>query len=191
LPRRCRFLYLSNLIPSKGALEFVQAARIVAQHEPAVEFRMYGEVRDQEFAALVDAAGTDLQSRFVRGEGIYGEAKGLAFRDSDVFVFPTYYEHETFGLVNLEAMRAGLPVIATNVGGIPDVVADGVTGEIVPPRDVPALAGAMLRFAASPDLRRRLGDAGRRRFLERFTLTSFDEAWRGALHHMARQLSST
>ena len=181
----CRFLYLSNLIPSKGAMEFVEAASIVVEQNPRCTFRIHGEVQDVAFATRVDEKARELHGRLVRGPAIYGQEKQEAFLDSDVFVFPTYYEFETFGLVNLEAMCAGIPVIATDVGGIPDVVLHGVTGEIVPPRDVPALAGAMIRFASSPEHRARMGAAGRRRFLERFTPSAYDAAWSEALVRMA------
>ncbi len=60
-------------------------------------------------------------------------------------------------------MAAGLPVVASAVGGIPEAVADGETGLLVPPNDPEALAGALGRLLADPELRRRLGAAGRRR----------------------------
>ncbi len=68
----------------------------------------------------------------------------------------------------LEAMAAGRPVVATRVGGVPEVVVDGETGLLVPPGDVPALRAALVRLAGDPALRARLGTAGRRRALEEF-----------------------
>jgi glycosyltransferase involved in cell wall biosynthesis len=84
-----------------------------------------------------------------------------------VFVMPSYYE--TFGISCLEAMAFGLPVVATRAGGLPEVVEDGVTGLLVPPGDTHALAEAIGRLLRDPDLRRRLGEAGRERVLARFT----------------------
>jgi glycosyltransferase involved in cell wall biosynthesis len=68
----------------------------------------------------------------------------------------------------LEAMAAGLPVVASAVGGIPEIVVDGETGLIVPPRDPDALAAALRRLLDDPELRRRMGDAGRARAEEHF-----------------------
>ena len=70
----------------------------------------------------------------------------------------------------LEAMAAGLPVVATAVGGTPEVVVDGVTGLLVPPRDPHALAEAILRLLRDPDLRKRMGGAGRERVAAHFSV---------------------
>lgn len=77
----------------------------------------------------------------------------------DIFVLPSTYEG--FGVAAVEAAATALPVVATNVFGIPDVVRDGETGLLVPPRDAVALAGAIGRLVQDPALRHRLGQAGR------------------------------
>jgi glycosyltransferase involved in cell wall biosynthesis len=86
----------------------------------------------------------------------------------DLFVQPSLHE----GLPNavLEAMAAGLPVVATAVGGTPEAVVDGVTGLLVPPADVEALAQALAGLLADPERRQRLGRAGRQRVAEHFSL---------------------
>jgi glycosyltransferase involved in cell wall biosynthesis len=70
---------------------------------------------------------------------------------------------EPFGLVALEAMASGRPVIASRIGGLTDIVVDGETGLLVPPGDTDALRGAMARLLADPALRQRFGNAGRQR----------------------------
>ena len=83
------------------------------------------------------------------------------FRTSDVFVLPSVFE--MFGIAAVEAAAAGLPLIVTSVGGLGDLVVDGVTGFSMAPGDVDALAGHLHTLAEQPALRRELGAAARRR----------------------------
>lgn len=94
------------------------------------------------------------------------DAKDL-LSDVDVFALPSWTEG--LPITVLEAMARGRPVVATPVGGTPEVVADGETGLLVPPHDPEALAEALRRLLADPDLRRRMGETGRSRVEERFS----------------------
>jgi colanic acid/amylovoran biosynthesis glycosyltransferase len=87
-------------------------------------------------------------------------------RRADVFLHPSLSE----GLSNatLEAMAVGLPVVVTDVGGMRELVTDGVDGFVVPPRDAAALAAALLDLAADPELREKMGERGRQRVVEDF-----------------------
>jgi glycosyltransferase involved in cell wall biosynthesis len=84
---------------------------------------------------------------------------------------------EGLGVVLLEAMNHGTPVIASRVGGIPDIVEDGVSGLLVPPGDADALAAAVRRVRDDPALARRLGEAGRRRLREQFSWPTIVQRW--------------
>jgi glycosyltransferase involved in cell wall biosynthesis len=88
------------------------------------------------------------------------------YERADVFVHGSRYEGSS--LVTLEAMAHGRPVVATAAGGIPDKVLDGVTGRLVPPGEVPALADAIRDVLAQPERRRRMGEDGRAHVLARF-----------------------
>jgi len=96
------------------------------------------------------------------------EELAALYRRASVCVLPSYYE--AFGLVAAEAMAFGVPVVATSAGGLPEVVEDGVTGILVPPGDVRALAEAIVRVLDDPYLRQRMGKAGRSRVLSRFAV---------------------
>jgi glycosyltransferase involved in cell wall biosynthesis len=88
------------------------------------------------------------------------------FHNADVFVLPTLAE--AFGIVAMEAGASGLPVIATRVGGLAEVVADGVTGFLIQPGDSAALAERLLRFLEDPELCERMGRAARANAVQRF-----------------------
>jgi glycosyltransferase involved in cell wall biosynthesis len=89
------------------------------------------------------------------------------FRSADVSVLPSLAEATS--IAGLEAMASGLPLVGTNVGGIPTIIADGVTGLIVPPRDPIALAQALDRLCADKERRKKMGDAARARVEAEFS----------------------
>jgi glycosyltransferase involved in cell wall biosynthesis len=93
----------------------------------------------------------------------------------DIFAMPS--RREEWGVAAAEASASGLPVVATTVGGIPEIVVDGETGLLVPPEDPAALAKALERLIADPGLRSRLGTAGRRRIDELYR-------WEGCVDRM-------
>jgi glycosyltransferase involved in cell wall biosynthesis len=88
-------------------------------------------------------------------------------RSFDVMVMPSVYESETFGVAAIEASAAGVPVVASRVGGVPEAVLHEQTGLLVPPRDVNALADACIKLIDDPALRGRMGEAGCR-FVRRY-----------------------
>ncbi|HEX4965112.1 MAG TPA: glycosyltransferase, partial [Thermoanaerobaculia bacterium] len=86
---------------------------------------------------------------------------------ADLFLLPS--ESESFGLAALEALSCEVPVIASDAGGLPEVVDDGVTGFLLPVGDVDGMAAAALRLLGDDDLRRRFAAAARRQAVERFS----------------------
>ena len=124
---------------------------------------------DRELRAQARERGVEARIRFA---GDLDDAALLsAYAAADVFVLPSLDRGEAFGLVLLEAMRAGLPVIASRIAGsgVGEVVLDDATGLLTPPGDVDALAHALARVRDA-DLRARLGAAGRARWRDEFTL---------------------
>lgn len=166
-------LFLSNLTPSKGPMEFLKAAKIVIHQEKSIRFVLAGAVWSQPFYQELQSyiSNAELSDFVEMPGGVYGEQKEDLFSSSDIFVFPTYYE--TFGIVNVEAMRAGLPVISSPEGAIPEVVQDGVTGYIVNPKNPEEIADRILRLVRDADLRERMGRAGREAFESKYTLSAY------------------
>ena len=82
--------------------------------------------------------------------------KAMYYKASDLFVLPSTMNTESFGIVNLEAMAAGLPIVASRIGGIPDVVKDWENGILVPPCDSKSLANAIVYLLKDDDLRKKM-----------------------------------
>lgn len=102
-----------------------------------------------------------------------GNEKNVFWQDADIFVFPSM--NEAFGLVAVEAMEYGIPVIASNEGGIPEVVENGVNGLLVEKNNPISLAEAIIKLIDNTSLRIQMGQNGRKKFEERFTEEQFEK----------------
>jgi glycosyltransferase involved in cell wall biosynthesis len=163
-PRQPVVMTLGRLTHMKGQWHLVDAVPGLMARFPDLAVVLVGDgpLRQalEKRAAALGAVGA------VRFPGHRTDARQL-LDAADVFVLPS--RHEGMPLVALEAMEAGLPVVATRVIGSEEVVVDGVTGALVRPGDPAALGAALGRLLADPGLRRRQGAAGRCRYLAGFT----------------------
>jgi glycosyltransferase involved in cell wall biosynthesis len=172
----CQILFLSNLIESKGVYVLLDACKVLKDKN--IPFRCIyvggeGDVTVVQFENKVKQMG--LQNDVYYQGKKYGIEKEIAFQDADIFAFPTFYHIETFGLVNLEAMKNSLPIISTNEGAIPEIVIDGINGYLVQQRNVEMLAEKLEILISNPELRNEMGQAGRKLYEEKFTLEIFEK----------------
>ena len=155
---------VGHFAPLKGYEDLLRAIPPIKEKVPAARFlitggALYPAYRDYRRHLEESARELGVADRIVfTGER---EDPGEILAALDIFVLPS--RSEGFGRANLEAMAAGLPVVSTRVGGIPEVVIDGETGILVPPNRPEALAEAITALAEDPALRKRLGAAGRKR----------------------------
>lgn len=173
---------VAALVPHKGQRHLIDAAALVVRQVPDARFVIAGEGEQRE--AL---------ERQIREHGLEKHVFLAGFRPDvlslhkrfDIFVLSSITEG--LGTSLLDAMACGKPVVATTAGGIPEVVKDGDTGILVPPRDRAALAAALVRLLKDGDLRARLGAAGRALARERFSaermVVETREAYRRAARH--------
>jgi len=148
----------------KGHRELFEAMAALKERHPVCALIVGGGRRIDEVRAL--AAGLGLAGA-VHFLGERPDVPDL-LNAMDIFVLPSYSEGLSLAL--LEAMAAGKPVIATAVGGTPEVVTEGVNGLLIPPRDAGALAGALARLLTDPALAQRLGANARARVQEHYSL---------------------
>ncbi len=155
---------VARLQPEKGVANFLKAAARVAPLFPEAHFVIAGDgPLRQELAALAEELGLRDRAHFL---GFWPDAAAL-MRSVDVLVVPSLTEGSP--LVTLEAMAAGVPVVASAVGGIPDQVRHDKEGLLVPPDDAGALSEALLDLLRDPARAHRLGEAGRRRATSEFS----------------------
>ena len=172
--------YVSTLIPAKGHLQLIEAYKMIRDDVPTAKLMFVG---GGEYDAVTDAA-----SAFPVGSIVF-----TGFRDDipaclnamDIFVQPSL--SEAFSRVIVEAMGAGLPVIATRVGGADEVIESGVNGILVRPDDVDELYREVMRLYGDPELRESMAEKGRASVRERFPadrmvneLMSLYEKWLNA-----------
>jgi len=160
-------LFLGWVIRAKGVFDLADAVARIRAEVPPFEVHVVGDGVDRE-ALQRTIMELSLAGR-IRVHGWQDEEKKIRFlQTADLFVLPTYAEGLPVAL--LEAMAAGLPVITTPVGAIPEVVTPGVHGELVQPGDVPALASALEKLCGDAELRQRYGRAGQTKVRSEFDI---------------------
>jgi glycosyltransferase involved in cell wall biosynthesis len=164
---------VGNLYPVKGQIFLIRAARAVLDRVPDLHVIILGrgELHD---ALNAEAAALGIQDRIhLLG---YRDDASRWFGVMTVFALPSLSEGLPLSL--LEAMAAGLPAVVTSVGGMPEVVQEGQTGFIVPPRDTEALSARLTVLLKDPPLANKMGLAGRRLVEARFSLNRMAEDYR-------------
>jgi len=157
--------HISNFRPVKRIEDLVYAMSIVTKEAPGARLVLVGNGPERhKIERLVDQL--DIR-RNVQFTGYRSDVPNL-LRCSDIVVLCS--ETESTPLTLLEGMSCGLPVVATDVGGIPEIVDDGVNGFLVPLKHPEAIAERILELNADPGLRKRLGDAARGTVMERYTV---------------------
>ncbi|MDP9270415.1 MAG: glycosyltransferase family 4 protein [Chloroflexota bacterium] len=158
---------VARLEPEKGHRYLIEAMPAVVAAVPNTWLAIVGEGSQcAELRAQADALPAPARHRIIF-TGRRDDISALT-ADLDIAVLPSLREAQ--GISILEAMARRKPVVASAVGGVPEVLTDGVDGLLVPPGDVPALADALARLARSPSLRERIGEAGHATVVDRFSI---------------------
>ena len=169
-----RLLFLSNIFTSKGIFVLLETFKLLSEKINYIKLDMVGDSSSKENNEKI---GNFIANNFLADRIKYHRLKSLDekhqfLRNADIFVLPTL--NDTFPLVLLEAMQFGLPVISTFEGGIAEIVDDGVTGFLVEKNNVHELAKKIETLVKDHKLRKKMGEKGRQKFLENFTLDKFE-----------------
>ena len=167
-PERALVTQVSWVIPEKGIADFLETARLVLRQNQHVQFVLVGDGMNREQYAR-DAVTMGIDDH-ITWTGMIDDPFGEGvFHAADVVCQFSRWE-EVFGWMIAEASAHGKPVVATRVGGIPEVITDGVTGHLVDRGDAPTMSERVLELLNDPELRQRMGAAGRATVAAKFDL---------------------
>ena len=175
--KRLTILFVGRLVELKGLAYLIQAAgRLRGRVSVRIVVIGIGPERDR-----LEALARDQQVEVDFRNKIPDAELHQAFLTSDLLVLPSIIDArgdtEGLGVALLDAMSYGIPAIASRVGGIPDIIEDGVSGILVPPADPQALADAVERLSRDPAYARRLGEGGRERLRTQFSWDAITARW--------------
>lgn len=168
-------LFLSNMMKEKGVWDLVEACRILKEQGKKFHCHFVGkwsDITEKEFHQKLQEI--HLENEITAHGAKYGTEKNAFFQQADVFVFPTYYNNECFPLVLLEAMEQSLACISTCEGGISAIIEEGKTGYVIDKQRPLTLAKKIAYLIDHPALCQAMGEAGRKKFKEEFTLERFE-----------------
>lgn len=178
------FANVARLDPQKGQTYLLQALKQIESVAPDAHLLLIGEGgMERELKQLTETLGLTKRVHFL---GVRNDV-GACLKASDIFVFPSVFEG--FGMALIEAMFVGLPVIAFDVGPIPEILTNEKLGRLVPVGDVPRLAEAMLHFYQEKEEREEIGKRGRENSLGRFSSQrAIVPAWQKVYSQMANEV---
>lgn len=153
-------LFFGSLVPYKGPDILLKAFKIVKKEFSEVKLIFAG--RGQMLDELCDLSKKfDLEDDVIFLGFVDEEKKPLYYKASDIFCLPSTTMAESFGIVNLEAMASGIPIVGSNLGGIPDIVKNGENGLLAKPGDHRSLSDALLCLLKNSDLKKKMGNNGK------------------------------
>jgi len=168
--QKVQILFLSNYFPEKGLRVLLEAILILKEKTEEIHLNTYGAMQNRgeylRWCKFVEE--NDLSSYITIHGPVYDLEKAKVFAEADIFVFPSYFIEECFPLTILEAMNAKLPVIATRIGAIPEIIKDGEEGYLVNPHNPQELSGKIETLVLDPSLRKSLGQNAYKKFIENY-----------------------
>ena len=174
-----KILFVGRHIERKGICYLIEAAKYLPRDQFEIRIVGVGDLTDKLKTQATEVSTTPDAAEIIFTGKLSPEELANEYKTANVFTLPAIVDSkgdtEGLGVVLIEAMELGLPVVASNVGGIPDVVLDGVSGILVPEKDPQTLANAYKRLAADPELLKQLLAGAQKRIAECFTWSKIVE----------------
>lgn len=182
-------LFVGLVREDKGVEVLIEAARLLRAQGRKFRVRLVGEFTSKEYRRklLGEVEEKGLEDCVDFCGRMIGDEKWAHYRGADIFCFPTHYGAESFGNVLVEAMMFGLPVVSTIWRGIPSIVEEGITGFLTEIKDPAAVAKRLGRLLDDEKLRTSMGQEGRERYLESFTVETYVEKTREVVLEVANK----
>lgn len=183
---KINLLFLSNMMIKKGVFVLLDACKELVKINKEFVCNFVGgwkDITEKEFYNYLFFHKIDNNIKYYGPK--YGEDKIDHLKSADIFIHPTL--DDCFPLNLIEAMQYNIPIVSTKEGGIPDIVIDGVTGFLCKKNDPEDLAKKISLLIKNLDLRKKMGDAGRKRYEEKFTLKHFENRMVEILQSIANE----
>lgn len=174
-----RILFFSNLFVHKGLKTLLEAVEILLREGAKFKIIIAGTPTVKSTELLKSFTEKHANQDFIEiYEGCFGEKKAKIFNSAHIFVFPSEFKEECMPLVILEALSAGLPVIASDIGAISSTIKDGENGFLIPKKEPEKLAQKILKILEDEAMGKKMSKASRERYQTQFTVSHLDNKMR-------------
>jgi glycosyltransferase involved in cell wall biosynthesis len=187
LDRPLQLLFVSHMMPEKGYLDVLGAVALLREHSIPVQAHFVGGwVTEAARIAFEQRLAVENLSGVVTHHGSISDRAWIKkmYLDADIFLLPSYHPTEAQPIVLLEAMNAGLPIITTRHGSLPDLIGENEAGRVVPTRNPEAIAKAVQDFMDEAAWRA-VSQQARLRFLRHYSPDAVRQQWEALLAHSA------
>jgi glycosyltransferase involved in cell wall biosynthesis len=174
---KLRVLFLSNLVPEKGPMIFLETAKLIKENNINAMFILAGEARNSDFDREIKnyLNENDLFDTVILPGKVVGNNKEELFLNSDLFVFPTYFEKEVAPLVILEAMKYGLPIIASDKGCISELIKDQINGYILKENNSNEICNKIQEIISDDENFNRMSIQSKKIFMDSFSISAYEK----------------
>jgi glycosyltransferase involved in cell wall biosynthesis len=176
-PGKFRVLFVSNLFPGKGIYLLPRILSQVLYTDPDIQFRVVGDFMRREYERCFrkELARNNIGDQLILTGAKTGVEKWNEYASADIFIFPSMFKMECFPLVIIEAMQAGLPIVSSRIGAIPEIISHGQHGFLVDEGDTEGFARYIMELHGNKERRIKMGEESGKKFRDEHTLEKMEK----------------